>query len=120
VISPSENYELVELQEAANYLNAEFKGQTLLEVRQAIIDRLREERTLYDALMARALSLANATLEGIDEGPAVFIQGTSMLLEESAGSDPDVTLEALRTLLGMIEEKARLVQLLDEYLLGRA
>jgi len=115
VICPAENYELVELQEAANYLNAEFKGQTLLEVRQAIIDRLREERTLYDALMARALSLANATLEGIDEGPAVFIQGTSMLLEESAGSDPDVTLEALRTLLGMIEEKARLVQLLDEY-----
>lgn len=116
VVTPTEQYDLVELQEAANYLNAEFKGRTLLEVRQAIIDRLREERTLYDALMARALSLANATLEGMDPGPTVFIQGTPMLLEEVAGSDPDVTLQALRTLLEMIEEKARLVQLLDEYL----
>lgn len=116
VVTPTEKYELSELQEAANYLNAEFKGKTLFEVRQAIIDRLRQERTLYDALMARALRLANTTLEGIDPAPAVFIQGTPMLLEEFAGSDPEATLDTLRTLLGMIEEKARLVQLLDEYI----
>jgi heat-inducible transcriptional repressor len=116
VVAPSERYDLMELQEAANYLNAEFRGRTLLEVRQAIVERLREERTLYDALMARALNLANATLEGIDSRPTVFIQGAQMLLEEFTGSDPEATLQTLRTLLGMIEEKARLVQLLDEYI----
>jgi heat-inducible transcriptional repressor len=116
VVNTPERYELSELQEAANYLNSEFKGRTLLEVRQAIVDRLREERTLYDALMARALRLASTTFEGIDEGPAVFVQGTSLLLEEVSAGDPDVTLETLRTLLGMIEEKARLVRLLDEYM----
>jgi len=116
VVTTPEPYELRELQEAANYLNSEFKGRTLLEVRQAIVERLSEERTLYDALMARALRLANMTFEGIDAGPAVFVQGTSLLLEEFTGSDPEVTLETLRTLLSMMEEKARLVQLLDEFI----
>ncbi len=68
--------------------------------------------------MARALRLANTTFEGIDAGPSVFVQGTSLLLDEFAAGDSDDTLETLRTLLSMIEEKARLVRLLDEYLGG--
>ena len=80
------------------------------------MERLREERTLYDKLIDRALRLANNTLEGMDSAPNVFIQGTSLALDEFAAGDPDLTLEALRTLLRMIEEKERLVELLDEYL----
>jgi len=114
VVTTPEHYELGELQEAANYLNSEFKGRTLLEVRQTVVERLSEERTLYDALMARALRLASTTFEEIDAGQAVFIQGTSLLLDEFGGNDPEMTLETLRTLLIMMEEKARLVQLLDE------
>jgi heat-inducible transcriptional repressor len=113
VIDPSDEYTPTELQQAANYLNSEFKGRSLLDVRQAVLERLREERTLYDVLMARALRLASSTFDGLAE-PAVFIQGTSLLLEEVTGDDPDATLETLRTLLRMIEEKARLVKLLDE------
>jgi heat-inducible transcriptional repressor len=116
VIEPSEQYGLSELQQAASYLNAEFRGRTLLEVRQVVIERLREERTLYDVLMARALRLASATLAFVDADPVVSVQGTSMLLEDLGGEDPDVTLDTLRDLLQMIEEKARLVQLLDDYL----
>ena len=83
-----------------------------------VLERLREERTLYDVLMSRALRLASATLAYVDSEPAVFIQGTSMLLEDIGGDDPDVTLETLRALLQMIEEKARLVRLLDDYIGG--
>jgi molecular chaperone GrpE len=46
----------------------------------------------------------------------VFIQGTSLLLEDVGGEDPELTLSTLRTLLRMIEEKTRLVQLLDDYI----
>lgn len=116
VIDPSDEYSPAELQQAANYLNSEFKGRSLVDVRHAVLERLREERTLYDVLMARALRLASSTFDELAAGPAVFIQGTSLLLEEVTGEDPDVTLEALRTLLRMIEEKARLVQLLDDYI----
>ena len=116
VIEPSEEYEPGELQQAANYLNHEFKGRSLIEVRQAVLERLSEERTLYDELMARALRLASTTFEGIDPVPTVFIQGTSLLLEDVGSEDAEVTLTTLRTLLRMIEEKTRLVQLLDDYM----
>ena len=61
-----------------------------------MLERLREERTLYDELMARALRLASTTFADIDSEPAVFVQGTSLLLEDVGGEDPDVTLETLR------------------------
>lgn len=119
VIEAPEPYSPDDLQQAANYLNGEFKGRTIGEVRQAVMDRLREERTLYDALMARALRLASTTFEQIDTAaPSVFVQGASHLLEDVRGDDHDTTLSTLRTLLRMIEEKTRLVQLLDEYLGG--
>jgi len=118
IIEPTEQYDQTELAQASNYLNNEFKGRTLFDVRQMVIERLREERTLYDVLMARALRLASATLAHVDSEPVIYVQGTSMLLEDVSTDDPDVTLEALRALLQMIEEKARLVRLLDDYLGG--
>jgi heat-inducible transcriptional repressor len=116
VVEPSETYRHAELQQAANYLNSEFRGRTLLEVRQAVLERLREERTLYDALLARALELASSTFEDLDSGPTLFVQGASLLLDDMAGEDPEVTFEALRSLLRMIEEKTRLLHLLDDYI----
>ena len=115
VIEPTEEYATVELQQAANYLNREFKGRSLLQIREAVLERLREERTLYDVLMARALQLANRTLADLASAPVVFIQGTSLLLDD-IGEHGDLTLETLRTLIRMIEEKTRLVKLLDDYI----
>jgi heat-inducible transcriptional repressor len=116
VVNPSEEYGPGELQQAANYLNEQFRGRSLLEVRRAVLERLREERTLYDELLARALRLASTTFEDIDVEPTVFIQGTSLLLDEVAGEDPELTLATIRTLLLMMEEKTRLVKLLDDYI----
>src|SRR6266545_1930530 len=116
VIEPSEEYRPGELQQAANYLNQEFKGRSLVEVRQEVLERLREERTLYDELMARERRLASTTFEDINPAPTVFIQGTSLLLDDGGADDAEHTLTTLRTLLRMIEEKARLVQLLDDYM----
>jgi heat-inducible transcriptional repressor len=118
VIEPSEPYDALELEQAARYLNSEFKGRSLLAVRQAVLDRLREERILYDQLMARTLRLASTTFADMQAQPVVFIQGASLLLQDTVGESPDVTLETLRTLLRMIEEKARLVSLLDDYMSG--
>jgi heat-inducible transcriptional repressor len=82
-----------------------------------VLERLSEERTLYDELMARALRLASSTFEDIETTPSVYFQGASHLLED-LGADPEATVTTLRALLRMIEEKTRLVQLLDEYLSG--
>jgi len=102
------------LTQAANYLNDEFAGQPVAAVRDAVVTRLAEERALYDQLLAVALRLARTTLEGITASATVFIDGASTLAD---GSDPQpVSLATLRKLLRMVEEKQRLVKLLDAYL----
>lgn len=116
VIDPAEPYDRDELQRAANYLNSAFKGHTLAEVRQEIVERLREERTLYDALMARALRLASESLDGLEPQPTIVIQGTSLLFEIEFSDHPETTIATMRTLVRMMEEKTRLVRLIDEYL----
>jgi heat-inducible transcriptional repressor len=68
--------------------------------------------------MARALSIASRTFEDVSSAPTVIIQGASMLLDDLGGDDPEVSIATLRTLLRMIEEKTRLVQLLDDYVNG--
>ena len=113
VIEPSEPYQREELQQAANYINGEFKGRTLSDMRQSVMDLLCEERTLYDQLMARALRLASTTFEGLDPQPSIYIQGTSLLLDVAGSDDPETTVATMRTLLRMMEEKTRLVQLID-------
>ncbi|MGE0040162.1 MAG: heat-inducible transcriptional repressor HrcA [Vicinamibacterales bacterium] len=106
-----------ELVQAANFLNAQFAGRTLEEVRLGVIERLREERTLYDQLLGLALRLASQSLEDLDRPTAVFIDGTSSVLEDVVAAS-GLSLGTLRTLLAMVEEKQRLVRLLNEYIDG--
>ncbi len=113
VIEPTEPYAREELQQAANFLNAEFKGHTLSAMRQGIMQLLCEEKTLYDQLMARALRLASTTFDGLEPQPSIYIQGTSLLLEEAGADDPETTVATMRTLVRMMEEKTRLVHLID-------
>lgn len=110
-VSPSE------LSQAANFLNSTFAGRTLQEVREGVRTRLREERSLYDQLLGLALRLASQSLEQFQGPAAVYIEGAAALLEqvvEASGISPST----LRALLHMVEEKQRLVRLLNEYIDG--
>jgi molecular chaperone GrpE len=118
VIEPSDDYDRTELQQAANYLNSEFKGRSLLEVRQAVLERAARGAHAYDVLLA-ALSPGELDFADLDSAPTLFVQGMSLLFDDVNGDDPEVTIERLRTLLRMIEEKTRLLQLLDDYIGGR-
>ena len=113
VIDPKEEFAPSDLQQAANFLNSEFQGRSLADVRQAIVDRLSEDRTLYDQLMARALRLASSTFDGLEREPSVYVQGTALLLEMAVGHDPETALTTMRMLVRMMEEKSRLVKLID-------
>jgi heat-inducible transcriptional repressor len=109
----------VDLQHAANYLNSEFSGRPLDEVRESILARLHEEHTLYDALLARALRLAQSGFEDLGTGDLLFVQGASSLLDLGVlGIASQPTIDTLRALFRMIEEKHRLVRLLTEYIEG--
>ncbi|MGH9173232.1 MAG: heat-inducible transcriptional repressor HrcA, partial [Vicinamibacterales bacterium] len=115
-IEMSEEIDRAELVRAANYLNEQFAGQTLDQVREGVLAKLREERTLYDQLLGLALRLASSSLENL-ESPTVCIDGTSSLLDEVVRAS-GLSLATLRALLAMVEEKQRLVRLLNEYIDG--
>ena len=118
VIQTDERYDAATLTQAANYINAEFAGMTLDEARKAIMQRMREERQLYDALMARALRLAGSGLAEMQPTETLHLQGTSFLINEMAAdwADRQRTMETLRVLFEMIEEKHQLVELLSRSL----
>jgi heat-inducible transcriptional repressor len=115
-IDIGESVDRTELVKAANYLNDQFSGRTLDDVREGVLTRLREERTLYDQLLGLALRLASSSLANL-ERPAVCIDGTSSLLEEVVRVS-GLSMPTLRALLLMVEEKQRLVRLLNEYIDG--
>ena len=106
-----------DLRQASNYLNTEFAGMPLEQIRMAVMERLRHERTLADALLSRALKLAQSGLEELPRRPSLFVDGASALFDEAA-EDTGVSIATLRALLRMVEEKERLVRLLNEYIDG--
>jgi heat-inducible transcriptional repressor len=114
VIDVGEPMEPEELRQAANYLNAEFSGLPLNRAREAVVTRLGEERSLYDELVARAMRLASSTFSDFPGHPTIYVEGAATLLDELQG----LNLSVLQTLLQMLDEKERLVHLLDEYIGG--
>jgi heat-inducible transcriptional repressor len=114
VIDLGESLEADDLRKAANYLNSEFSGLPLHQAREAVVDRINEERLLYDKLMARAMRLASSTFADLPNDPTIYVDGAAGLLDETQGLDYTV----LRSLLQMIEEKQQLIRLLNEYIDG--
>jgi heat-inducible transcriptional repressor len=103
-----------DLRQAANYLNAEFSGVPLHLARRTVAERMMEERLLYDAIVAKAMRLATSTFSELPDEHMIYVEGTSALLEDGSG----LTMAMLQALLAMIEEKQRLLTLLDEYIDG--
>lgn len=116
VVDAGEDIRPDDLVHAANYLNTEFAGLPLLNVREAVLDRLQQERTLYDQLLTRALRLARVTLEELPKLHSFHVEGAASLLDGS-GAEP-MSMATLRALFEMMEEKERMVHLLNQYIEG--
>ena len=114
VIDVDQTLSAGDLREAANYLNAEFAGLPLHRAREAVLERLTEERELYDALRARAMRLASSTITDLPSDQTIYVEGAAALLDDGSG----LTLQTLQALLEMMEEKQKLVRLLNEYIDG--
>src|SRR6187402_2910750 len=102
------------LRHAANYLNTEFSGLPLNRAREAVLERMNEERQLYDALSMRAMQLASSTFNDLPQNHVLYVDGAASLL----GEDHGLAVSTMHALLEMIEEKQRLVSLLNEYIDG--
>ena len=85
---------------------------SLGEARRELLRRMLEERALYDAVMRKLQVLYQKGLLDVDTSPEVHMEGASNLL----GLDLHLTREKMRELLRALEEKKRLIELLDRFL----
>lgn len=117
VVDAGEPVRPSDLSQASNYLNCEFAGLPLPDVRAAVIARLLQEQTLYNELLNRALRLANSTLDDLPIAQEFHVEGAASLFSVT-GMGETVSLTTLQSLVGMMEEKQRLLHLLTEYIEG--
>ena len=66
--------------------------------------------------MAQAFQMAERALSARIGQQALFVDGTASLIAEAQQQHGEMSLDTLRALVEMIEEKQRLVRLLTEYL----
>ena len=115
VVRVDEHFSQEELDAIARYLNTEFYGKSLRSIRRDILARMKEEKALYDRLLCNAILLCERSLDDEDSATGeVFIEGAFNILTQ-----PEFTnRERLRELLQTLEEKKRLVKILNECLDG--
>jgi hypothetical protein len=96
VVETHEQIRPADLIQATNYLNSEFAGLPVLQVRAAVLARLQQERVLYDQLRMRALRLAQSTLESLPRQQTFHVEGAASLLDDAVPeSMPVATMRAL-------------------------
>jgi heat-inducible transcriptional repressor len=99
-----------------NYVNLHFAGWSLSAIRTELEQLLAQDRALYDGLLRRLNLLYSQGLLSFGFAPRIFLEGASNLV----GLDLHLTKEKLRELFRALEEKQRLVELLDQFLDARS
>lgn len=109
LVEAGESYSQDELVRFGNYLNELLGGRPLAEARMQIQAELAEERAHLEAVCRRALTLSRAAVAVEDEDREIFVDGASQVAYQVEFADA----ARLRGLLSLLEEKSRLLDLLD-------
>ncbi len=112
VITLDEAVTSEELANIRNYINRNFAGWTLEDVRRELTHRLAHASAAYDAILNKLTMLFSKGLLDIGAAPEVHMEGASNLV----GLDLHLTKEKMRELFRALEEKKRVLQLLDRFL----
>ena len=108
VVRLDDEFTQEELDQAANFLNAEFHGWSLGTVRLEVFKRLEADKILYDRLLKNVATLFMwGALSEAEAGP-LFVDGTAKILERPEYED----VQKIKQLLKTLEEKAKLVRIL--------
>ncbi|MGE5647732.1 MAG: heat-inducible transcriptional repressor HrcA [Acidobacteriota bacterium] len=101
-----------ELRSIRNYINENFSGWRLADAREELQRRLEQESAAYDAILKRLIVLYSKGLFDVEQAAEVFLEGASNLV----ALDLHLTREKMRELFRTLEEKKRILLLLDRFL----
>ncbi len=111
VVAMNEPVTADELQEIRNYINRNFSGWLLNDVRRELETRLSEERATYDSVLRRLNMLYEQGVLDFDLTPEIFVDGASNLI----GFDLHLTHEKMRELFRALEQKKKVLHLLERF-----
>jgi heat-inducible transcriptional repressor len=98
-----------ELEWIANYLNQNYAGLGLTEIRGRLVAELDDERREVDRRMAATVALAQATLQPVDDED-MLVSGQTKLM---GGTQGLADVERLRELFEAFQRKSELLQVLE-------
>ena len=109
VLRPARAFTQPELDATADFLNRNYTGWTLDAIRGDLLQKLATERERYETLAQSALTLCDTALLADSFGQRVHVEGTAQIVGTPEFADQG----QLRELLAAIEEKNRLVSVLN-------
>lgn len=109
VVRPHRPFTQPELDSVAEFLNQHYAGWTLEAIRGDLLQKLATERERYEGLAQSALKFCDPSVLGEDTAAQVHLQGTAQMIGSAEFADQ----KQLRDLLSAIEEKHRLVTVLN-------
>lgn len=109
IIQASRRFTQPELDGTSNYLNSHYSGWQLEAIREDLLATIAGERERYDAQVTAALELCDPKLLTGNTSQHVYVEGAAQM----AGAPEFMEQSQLRELLEAIEEKHKLVALLN-------
>src|SRR5271157_5431733 len=109
VLRPVRLFTQEELDDTSNFLNSHYTGWTLEAIRTDLLQRLATERERYESIARSALTLCDPVALGESPLHQVYVEGTARIVGAPEFADQS----QLRELLSAIEEKHRLVTVLN-------
>jgi heat-inducible transcriptional repressor len=110
LIRVTEEFSQDELDDAARYIVENFSGKNLLEIRNELLQLMKEEKALYDRMLQNVILLCNTGLSPDGGEAEVYVDGASNMLKRPDFPDTD----RMQALFRMFEEKSKLVRILNE------
>ena len=113
IIPIESNVTQEQLTSISKYLNEEFSGKTIKAIRTELMRRIKNEKEHYDQLAKRAMELSTQVFKEENENETLLVEGKLNILDQPEFT---VDLEKIKTLFKTLEEKSKLIKLLDSCL----
>ncbi|PLX70753.1 MAG: heat-inducible transcription repressor HrcA [Denitrovibrio sp.] len=99
-----------DLTQVSNYLNHNFANKSLMDLKNEIVEEMKDDKRKMDHLFSRVSSMADAVFEKSSEDSDIIVSSTSGILDLPEFSD----VSRLKGLLGTFEEKKFIFDVLDK------
>ena len=110
ILNTKNNYNDNILKQVSNYLNSNFSGKTIDEIKENIQEKIRNSKSELDALSSRLMQEGIVEIAPDNESPYIFLHGQSSLLGDEIVSKD---LDQIRNLFDDIENKSNFLDILD-------